>query len=202
MELKTKDTCDVVCISKKILNCKAHRNLIHQVITAHFACKRKGTKSQKSRSEVSGSGRKPWRQKGTGRARVGSIRSPLWRSGGITFAAKERNYSQKLNKKMYRLALKGIFAELIRQNRLTFYSDFSVNNFKTKEFANFMKNSGYQSSTLIITEKKSQNLMLATRNLYNIRVASAREITPVHLISSYFIIATNTSVQILGDMLK
>ncbi|MCX2956433.1 MAG: 50S ribosomal protein L4, partial [Candidatus Regiella insecticola] len=106
--------------------------LIHQVVIAYSASTRQGTRAQKSRAEVSGSGKKPWRQKGTGRARAGSLRSPLWRSGGVTFAAKPQEHSQKVNKKMYRGALKSIFSELIRQKRLIVFNEFLLKKPKTK----------------------------------------------------------------------
>ena len=140
--------------------------LVHQTVVTFLAGSRQGSVKQKNRSEVRGGGRKPWRQKGTGRARAGTIRSPIWRSGGVTFAARPRDYSKKLNRKMYRGAMQCILSELIRQGRLIVVSEFSVESHKTKEL--IAKLSEFDlSNVLIVTDQVERNLYLAARNLHN-----------------------------------
>ena len=133
MELKT-NTGAAVAVSEAAFGREFNESLVHQIVTAYMAGGRQGTKAQKTRSEVSGGGIKPWRQKGTGRARSGTSNSPIWRSGGVTFAAKPRNFEQKVNKKMYRAAMQSILSELVRQERLVVADSFAVESHKTKEF--------------------------------------------------------------------
>ena len=133
MELKT-NTGAAVAVSDATFAREFNESLVHQIVTAYLAGGRQGTKAQKTRSEVAGGGKKPWRQKGTGRARAGTASSPIWRSGGVTFAAKPRNYEQKVNKKMYRAAMQSILSELVRQERLVVADDFKVDTHKTKDF--------------------------------------------------------------------
>lgn len=156
--------------------------LVHQVVTAYLAGARQGTRAQKTRGEVSGGGKKPWRQKGTGRARAGSIRSPIWRSGGRAFAAKPQNWSQKVNKKMYRGAMQCILAELIRQERLILVDEISVSAPKTKELISKL-NSLNAPKALIVTNEVDENLYLAARNIPHVNVLGAREVDPVSLIA-------------------
>ena len=143
--------------------------LVHQVVTAFLAGARQGSKAQKNRSDVSGGGRKPWRQKGTGRARAGTIRSPIWRGGGKTFAAVPRDHSQKVNRKMYRGALQCIMSELVRQERLVVVDEFTVDSPKTKTVAAKLKDMEL-SSVLIVTDDVDENLFLASRNLPKVDV--------------------------------
>ena len=138
--------------------------LVHQVITAFLSGGRAGTKAQKSRSEASGGGAKPWRQKGTGRARAGTIRSPIWVGGGKTFAAKPRNFSQKINRKMYRAAMRSMLSELIRQNRLFIVNSINIKNSKTRDLAKILKKHNLE-SVLIIIENYDENIFLASRNV-------------------------------------
>uniref|UniRef100_A0A8D9A8M7 Large ribosomal subunit protein uL4m n=1 Tax=Cacopsylla melanoneura TaxID=428564 RepID=A0A8D9A8M7_9HEMI len=140
MEILLNDTNNSINISKSIFNCKFNKLLVHQVIISFLVNNRSGNKSQKNKSEVSGSNKKPWRQKGTGRARSGSLKSPIWRSGGVTFTSKFKKYHQKINKKMYRGAIKCIFSELIRQKRLIVFNNFSINSPKTNVLLNKIKN--------------------------------------------------------------
>ncbi len=156
--------------------------LVHQVVTAHLAGARQGSKAQKSRSEAQGGGRKPWRQKGTGRARAGTIRSPIWRGGGRTFAAKPQDHSQKVNRKMYRGALRCIMSELIRQERLIALKSFSVDTPKTKALLDQLKPLQL-TNVLIVTEEVDENLYLSSRNLRNVDVRDVAGIDPVSLIS-------------------
>ncbi|KEA64475.1 LSU ribosomal protein L4p (L1e) [Marinobacterium lacunae] len=155
--------------------------LVHQVVTAYMAAGRQGTKAQKSRSDVSGGGAKPFRQKGTGRARQGTTRSPIWRTGGVTFAAQPRDYAQKVNKKMYRAAMRCILSELVRQDRLVVVEQFALETPKTKQFVAKLKELSLDNA-LLITEDVEQNLYLAARNVPHIGVRDAAGIDPVSLI--------------------
>jgi large subunit ribosomal protein L4 len=155
--------------------------LVHQVVTAYLAGGRQGTRAQKTRAEVSGGGKKPFKQKGTGRARAGSIRSPLWRGGGKIFAAKPQDWSQKVNRKMYRGAMQCILAELVRQERLILVEEISVSAPKTKELLAKLKNLGAENA-LIVTEAVDENLYLAARNLPYVAVIDTAAVDPVSLI--------------------
>jgi large subunit ribosomal protein L4 len=156
--------------------------LVHQVVNAYMAGARRGTRAQKTRAQVSGGGAKPFRQKGTGRARAGSIRSPIWRSGGVTFAASPKNYSQKVNRKMYCGAMRSIFSELVRQERLVVLEEFGVDAPKTKELNTKLGNLGLQ-DVLIVTAEFEENLALAARNLHWTTYIEASQINPVSLIA-------------------
>ena len=156
--------------------------LVHQVVTAYLAGGRQGSKAQKSRADVSGGGKKPFRQKGTGRARAGSIRSPIWVGGGKTFAARPQDWSQKVNRKMYRGAMQCILAELVRQDRLILVEEFAVEAPKTKEL--LAKLNGLNATrALIVTEAVDENLYLAARNIPHVDVVDAAGIDPVALIA-------------------
>ncbi len=174
--------------------------LVHQVVTAYMAGGRQGTRAQKTRSEVRGGGKKPWRQKGTGRARAGTIRSPLWRSGGVTFAAKPQNFEQKVNRKMYRAALCSIFSELVRQERLVVVDDFSVETPKTKAFNAKLKDIGV-SNALILAENVEQNLHLASRNVPHIDVRDVAGLDPVSLVAFEKVVVTVPALKKIEEML-
>ena len=156
--------------------------LVHQVVTAYLAGGRQGSKAQKSRADVSGGGKKPFRQKGTGRARAGSIRSPIWVGGGKTFAARPQDWSQKVNRKMYRGAMQCILAELVRQDRLVLVEEFAVAAPKTKELLAKL-NDLNATRALIVTESIDENLYLAARNIPHVDVVDAAAIDPVSLIA-------------------
>jgi large subunit ribosomal protein L4 len=155
--------------------------LVHQVVVAYLAGGRQGTRGQKSRAEVRGGGKKPWKQKGTGRARAGSIRSPIWRGGGKTFAARPQDWEQKVNRKMYRGAMQCILSELVRQDRLVLVEDITVSGPKTKELLGKLTGLGV-SNVLIITDAVDENLYLAARNLPHVDVIDTAAIDPVSLI--------------------
>lgn len=155
--------------------------LVHQVVVAYMAGARQGTRAQKSRAEVSGGGKKPFNQKGSGRARAGSSRSPIWRGGGKSFAARPQDWDQKVNRKMYRGAMQCILAELVRQDRLVFVDDFTVSAPKTKELLGKLNALGLQ-NTLIITDAVDENLYLAARNLPHVEVIDTTAVDPVSLI--------------------
>ncbi len=174
--------------------------LIHQVVTAYLAGGRAGTKAQKSRSAVSGGGAKPFRQKGTGRARAGTIRSPLWRSGGKTFAATPRDFSQKVNRKMYRGAMRSILSELVRQDRLMVVERFAVEAPKTKQLAAKIKDLGVD-NLLIVTDEVDDNLYLASRNLAHVEVRAARKVDPVSLVRFDKVLFTVTALKQLEEAL-
>lgn len=177
-----------------------NETLVHQAVVAYMAGGRQGSKKQKTRSEVSGGGRKPWRQKGTGRARAGTIRSPIWRGGGTTFAARPQDHSQKLNKKMYRAAMRSILAELVRQDRLVVVEDFSVDAPKTKALLGKLETLGLQ-DVLIVSENVEQNLYLAARNLPHVDVRDVQASDPVSLIAYDKVLMTVSAVKKFEEML-
>lgn len=174
--------------------------LIHQVVTAYLAGGRSGTHAQKTRSEVRGGGRKPHAQKGTGRARAGTIRSPLWRGGGKTFAAVTQDYSQKVNKKMYRAAMSSIVSELVRQGRLVVVDELSLAAPKTKELVAKLKTFGL-GDALLVTEQVDNNLALASRNVHRVQVCAVSEVNPVDLIKRDKVLITAAAVKKLEEML-
>lgn len=186
-----------VAVSEKLFAEDYNEGLIHQVVTAYSAGGRSGTKTNKSRSDVRGGGIKPWNQKGTGRARAGTSRSPIWRSGGVTFAATNRNYSQKVNRKMYRKAIASIFSELVRQDRLYVVDGFNIDEPKTKALIASLAKLGAGDDVLIITEEISENLYLASRNLYHVGVVDAAGVDPVSLVGFGSVIISKDAVNIL-----
>ena len=168
--------------------------LVHQAVIAFFAGARAGTRAQKSRSDVRGGGRKPWRQKGTGRARAGTIRSPLWRGGGVTFAARPRSFDQKLNRKMYRAALRSILSELVRRERLTVVSSFSMDAPKTRDLIAKLEELALD-DVLIVTEEEDENLALASRNLGRVGTVPAVRIDPVSLLAFARVLVTEPALR-------
>lgn len=176
-------------VSEAVFGREYNEALIHQLVVAYLACGRSGTKGQKSRSQVSGGGAKPWRQKGTGRARAGSSRSPLWRTGGVTFAAASRSYKQKLNKKMYRAAMCSIFSELLRQGRLFVAKDLSPPEPKSKLLLAKLQEIGVEQA-LLISDAPDLNLQLAARNLRNIELSESHALSPAALVQSEKVVFT------------
>jgi len=174
--------------------------LVHQVVTAYLARARAGTSAQKSRSAVRGGGAKPFRQKGTGRARAGTIRSPLWRGGGVTFAAQPRDYGQKLNRKMYRAALRSILAELVRQGRLIAIDAFELPDHKTRNLAQRLKALELD-DVLIVTEEVTDNLYLAARNLHRVDVRDVNGVDPVSLVGFEKVLVTQGALKRIEEML-
>ena len=181
-------------ISGSIFGKDINESLVHQAVVSFMAGSRQGSAKQKTRSEVRGGGKKPYRQKGTGRARAGTIRSPIWRGGGVTFASRPRDYSKKINKKMYRAAIRSIFSELLRQEKLVGIEKPVLEKPKTKEIANLLKQFSL-TKVLIITEEPDINLYLSARNIPNVDVISVREINPVILLKS-------NKVAVTADALK
>ncbi|MCE8021917.1 50S ribosomal protein L4 [Halomonas sp. MCCC 1A11036] len=168
--------------------------LVHQVVTAYLAGGRQGTRAQKTRSDVRGGGKKPWRQKGTGRARAGTIRSPLWRSGGVTFAARPQEHSQKVNRKMYRAAMRSILSELVRQERLVAIDEFTVDAPKTKQLVAKLGELGLEKA-LIVTEEVDEKLYLAARNIPNVDVVDVAAADPVSLIAFDKVLVTVSALR-------
>ncbi|NAW33155.1 50S ribosomal protein L4 [Halomonas alimentaria] len=168
--------------------------LVHQVVTAYLAGGRQGTRAQKNRSDVRGGGKKPWRQKGTGRARAGTIRSPLWRSGGVTFAARPQDYTQKVNRKMYRAAMRSILSELVRQDRLVAVEEITVDAPKTKQLVAKLNELGLD-KVLIVTEEVDEKLYLAARNIPNVDVVDVAAADPVSLVAFDKVLATVSALR-------
>ncbi|MDH5370478.1 MAG: 50S ribosomal protein L4 [Gammaproteobacteria bacterium] len=174
--------------------------LVHQAVTGYLAGARSGTRAQKTRSDVRGGGKKPWKQKGTGRARSGTIRSPIWRSGGVTFAARPKDWSQKLNRKMYRAAIQSILSELVRTERLVVVDSFAVDAPKTKDMVERLGKLG-TNNVMIVTADMSDNLFLSTRNLHHVGVCDANNIDPVSLIRFEKVIMTADAVKKIEETL-
>lgn len=201
MELQVADTQSKLDVSDNAFGREFNEALVHQAVNAYLAGGRSISAVGKTRSEVRGGGSKPWRQKGTGRARAGTIRSPLWRGGGLTFGGARRNYRQKLNKKMYRLAMGSIFSELARQNRLIVLEQFSVESVKTKNLLGRLSEFTFD-SMLIITHSEDENLRLAARNLHRIEVAPLKRVNPVSLIRFDKVLMTVDSVKHIEEWLS
>ena len=200
MELALKDASGALEVSEATFGLEFNEALVHQVVVAYAAGARAGTRAQKTRSEVSGGGAKPWRQKGTGRARAGTTRGPIWRSGGVTFAAKPQDHSHKVNRKMYRGAIKSILSELVRQERLVVVENFTVETPKTKELV--AKLQGLElKDVLIVTPEVDENLFLSARNLYKVDVRDVDGIDPVSLVGFEKVLMTASAVKQLEEML-
>lgn len=180
-----------------------NEGLVHQVVTAYMAGARAGSKAQKTRAEVSGGGKKPWRQKGTGRARAGTIRSPLWRGGGRTFAAQPRNYSQKVNRKMYRAAMRSLLAELLRQQRLTIVDELKVAQAKTRELLAKLTAMKITGRVLMVVDAAvDDNLVLASRNLPHVDVCFHGHLNPAAMLAFDQIIITQSALQAVEQQLR
>ncbi|MCE9680187.1 50S ribosomal protein L4 [Shewanella sp. AS1] len=200
MELVLKDAQSALEVSETTFGRDFNEALVHQVVVAYAANARQGTRAQKTRAEVTGSGKKPWRQKGTGRARAGTVKGPIWRGGGVSFAAKTQDHSQKVNKKMYRGALKSILSELVRQDRLVVVESFGVDAPKTKELKTKLAEMNLE-DVLIVTPEIDENLFLAARNLYKVDVRDVAGIDPVSLIAFNKVLVTADAVKQIEEML-
>lgn len=205
MELQVRNTDgqaspDVVTVSDTAFGREFNETLVHQVTVAYLAAARSGTRAQKNRSAVSGGGSKPWRQKGTGRARAGTIRSPLWRGGGVTFAAGPQDHSQKVNKKMYRAAMRSIFSELVRQERLVVVSDLGIDQPKTKLMMNKLVELSVDNA-LFVTEDVDRNLYLSSRNIPRVDVRDVAGLDPVSLIRFEKVVITVNALKRVEEWL-
>jgi|TARA_B110000503_G_scaffold44130_1_gene72091 large subunit ribosomal protein L4 len=198
---KIKGKAETIEVSDLTFGKEFNEDLVHQTVTAYLAGARQGTRAQKNRAAVSGGGRKPWKQKGSGRARAGTIRSPIWRSGGVTFAAQPQDHSQKLNRKMYRSAMRSIFSELARQERLIIVKEFDLEAPKTKSLIQKLGEYKLDRDVLIVTEEVSENLYLSSRNLHKVDVSDAIGINPVSLIRFEKVVVTVPALKRIEEML-
>jgi len=200
MKLKMQGS-GTVDVADSAFGAEFNEALVHQVVNAFLAGGRAGTKAQKNRAEAQGGGAKPWRQKGTGRARAGTIRSPIWVGGGRAFAAKPRDYSQKVNKKMYRAALRSVFSELVRQDRLVVTDSITMNAPKTKELAGRLKDLGMD-SVLIVNEAFDEKVFLSARNLTDVGICDAASIDPVVLMRFEKVLITLPALKLVEERLS
>ena len=187
-------------VSDQVFGADFNESLVHQVVTAYLAGARSGTKAQKNRAAVAGGGAKPWRQKGTGRARQGTISSPLFRGGGRAFAASPRDYVQKVNRKMYRAALRSILSELVRQERLVVVDDMAVDAPRTKELVARLDGMNLK-DVLVVVEQLNENLWLSARNLYHVDVREVAEIDPVSLVAFEKVLVTSAALKQIEERL-
>ena len=188
-------------ISDEIFSNEFNSDLVHQVVTSFLSGARQGSHSQKNRSDVRGGGKKPYRQKGTGRARAGTIRSPIWRGGGVAFASSQRDYSKKVNKKMYRAAIRSILSELLRQERLVAITTPKLTEPKTKLMANYLKDLQLEKA-LIIVDELDTNLYLSARNIPHLEVVTVKEINPVMLLRSERVAVTPEAFKLIEEWMK
>lgn len=200
MDLQLHNSKETIAVSDTVFGLEYKESLIHQLVTAYMAAGRAGTVAQKNRSAVRGGGAKPWNQKGSGRARAGTSRSPLWRSGGTTFAAQPRDYTQKLNKKMYRTGIRSMLSELNRQQRLIVVEDITVDAPKTKQMAAKLADLGV-SKTLIVTETGDESLYLSARNLPYVEVTDVAGMNPVNLARYDHVVVTVGAVRAIEESL-
>ena len=182
MEINILPNNEKVKLSEKCFDVDYKKTLVHQVITSYFSNGRENYSSQKNRSDVRGGGKKPWKQKGTGRARAGTTRGPIWRGGGVTFASGKRNYSEKINKKMYNGAMRSIMSELIRSEKVVAIDKIELKEIKTKEVNNLLKKHDLK-SVLIVTNQIDKNLFLSARNIKNVGIATVDYLDPALLLS-------------------
>ena len=201
MDLQLHNSKKSISVDDAVFGSDYNETLVHQLVTAYQAGARAGTKAQKNRSAVRGGGAKPWRQKGTGRARAGTIRSPLWRSGGVTFAAQPRNYEQKRNKKMYRAGVRSILSELGCQQRLIVVDDITVDAPKTKQLAAKLNDLGV-TKTLIVTETGDENLYLSARNLPYVEISDVAGLSPVNLMRYDHVVTTVGAIRAIEEWLS
>ena len=190
-----------VSVSEDAFGAEFNEALVHQLVVSYMSGARAGTKAQKNRAAASGGGAKPWRQKGTGRARAGTIRSPIWRSGGVTFAASPRDYSKKLNKKMYRVGMRSLVSELIRQQRLILISELGVSEPKTRLMHQKLGDLGV-SNVLILTDGLDSSVYLAARNIPNVQVMDVAIVDPLSLVSQEHVVIDQAALKKLEERLS
>lgn len=203
MELAIANESAGVTVSDALFGAEFRSDLVHQVVTAYLAGGRAGTKAQKNRGDVRGGGKKPWRQKGTGRARAGTIRSPLWQGGGTMFAARPRDFSQKVNRKMYRGALRSILSELVRQERLVVVRDLGVGEPRTKALLSALDGVGVdQRSALVVLAEPDNNVALAAQNVPGLAATDVRRVDPVSLVGSEKVVITVDALNQIEEWLS
>lgn len=198
--INEQDSAGNLEVAETVFGQSFNETLVHQLVTRYLAGARAGTKAQKTRSDVSGGGSKPWRQKGTGRARSGTMRSPIWRTGGVAFAARPRTYDQKLNKKMFRVGIRSILSELLRQGRLVVSNDILPATSKTKELSEKLKKIEAK-RILIVVDSIDENLALASRNIPYVEVVESLNLSPVLLVSADKVIATPVALKQIEERL-
>ncbi|MCP4488369.1 MAG: 50S ribosomal protein L4 [Gammaproteobacteria bacterium] len=201
MDIAIHNTKKKVSVSDDAFNANLNETLIHQLVTSHMSGARAGTRAQKNRSAVNGGGAKPWRQKGTGRARAGTIRSPLWRSGGVTFAASPQDHSKKLNKKMYRVGMRSLVSELIRRERLILIESLGVTEARTKVMQDKLNELGVKDA-LILTDGLDSAVYLAARNIPNIQVMDIAIVDPVSLVKQDVVVIDQAALKKLEERLS
>lgn len=192
--INDQDSAGVLDVAEQIFGQEFNETLVHQMVVRYLAGARAGTKAHKNRAAVRGGGAKPWRQKGTGRARSGTIRSPIWRGGGVTFAAQPRSFEQKINKKMYKVGIRSILSELLRQDRLVVSNEVIPKTNKTKDLVSKLSKVDAK-RVLIVADELSDSLILASRNIPYVEVTSVTKLNPVALVSADKVIATATAVK-------
>ncbi len=201
MQMNIQGSGDAVELADGVFGVDFNETLVHQVVVAHMAAARSGTKAQKSRSAVRGGGRKPWRQKGTGRARAGTIRSPIWVGGGVTFAASPRDYSQKVNRKMYRGAMRAIWSELMRQDRVVVVEAFDFDQPKTKDAIAVLAGAGVAKGVVVLDEV-SENAYLSVRNIPGIFITDIDAMDPASLVGADKVLVTVAALRKVEELLK
>ena len=194
MELKVTDSGAALSVSDAVFGRESNESLVHQVVVAYLAAGRSGTSAQKNRSAVRGGGIKPWRQKGTGRARAGTSRSPIWRAGGATFASSTRSYAQKVNKKMYRAAVQVILSERVRSGRLLVVDELSVGAPKTRQLKERLDALNVQDA-LLVHDEVDTNLYLASRNLPHVEVTDVEGLNPLNLVGREQVVVTSAALK-------
>ena len=201
MDIAIHQSSDKVSVSEDAFGAEFNEALVHQLVTSYMSGARAGTKAQKNRAAASGGGAKPWRQKGTGRARAGTIRSPIWRSGGVTFAASPRDYSKKLNKKMYRVGMRSLVSELVRQERLIVIAELGVSEPKTKVMQQKLADLGV-SNVLILTDGLDSSVYLAARNIPNVQVMDVAIVDPLSLVCQEQVVIDQAALKKLEERLS
>ena len=199
MDIQVQGTEKTISLPDEVFAAKVNTSLVHQVLTAFLAGSRQGSKAQKSRSEVSGGGRKPWRQKGTGRARAGSTRGPIWRHGGVTFAAKPRDYTQKLNKKMYRAGMRAILSSLLSDQRIVLVEAFAIEKFSTKQAQQRLQELDINASALLVVDELDEHTYFSVRNLPNIEIVEASELNPWLLLRYQQVVITEAAIALVSE---
>ena len=199
MDIQVQGTEKTINLPDEVFAAKVNAPLVHQVLTAFLAGSRQGSKAQKSRAEVSGGGRKPWRQKGTGRARAGSTRGPIWRHGGVTFAAKPRDYTQKLNKKMYRAGMRAILSSLLSDQRIVLVEAFAIEKFSTKQAHQRLQELDINASALLVVDELDEHTYFSVRNLPNIEIVEASELNPWLLLRYQQVVITEAAIALVSE---
>jgi large subunit ribosomal protein L4 len=198
--ISDQDAAGALDVTEQVFGQEFNETLVHQLVVRFMAGARAGTAAQKNRAAVSGGGAKPWRQKGTGRARSGTLSSPIWRSGGVTFAAQPRSYAQKLNKKMYKAGVRSIFSELLRQDRLVVSNDILPSTPKTKEMISKLSNVAAK-RVLIVADELTDNLILASRNIPYVGISTVASMNPMELVAADKVIATTAAIKQIEERL-